>query len=401
MFGGGRNLQLFRAFGIQVSADWSWLIALGYVMFVMVGDYQQMLGADEQNRAFVYGVVVAFAFFGSIILHEFGHAFVARRNGIGILGIDLWLLGGLARMDREPNSPGVEFRVAAAGPAVTLLLAAALLGGAFALHEGPLEELRPLFYEQGLDPTIFALTTLGWINVFLLLFNLIPAYPLDGGRIARAAIWALTGSERSGTMISAMIGRWFGWAMILVGVLFLLQNLVIAGVLFMFMGWSLSQTASAARFQEQYLGEARHLTVAEVMDRQPVAMPADTTAQRALDEFFWRYRWPWFPVVDTSGRFIGLIEQHRVDMLEPSELDARRAVELIQQGSADSRAVRDDTPITALLANEQMRDHGSLMVVTGSGQLSGVITLEQVQRALRDAIARAGERHPPPGAPGP
>lgn len=392
-------MQLFRAFGIQVSADWSWLLALGYVMFVMVGDYQQLLGADQQNLAFVYGVVVAFAFFGSIILHEFGHAFVARRNDIGILGIDLWLLGGLARMDREPPSAGAEFRVAAAGPAVTLVLAAALLGSAYGIHNGPLDQLRPLVYDEGLDPTVFALTTLGWINVFLFVFNMIPAYPLDGGRIARSIIWAVTGSERSGTLISAMIGRWFGYAMILLGGLMLVQGLVIAGALFMFMGWSLSQTARAASFQENYLGEARHLTVAEVMDAQPVTMPADATAQRALDEYFWRYHWPWFPVVDASGRFVGLIEQDKVDSLDPHELTSRLAAELIAQGSGETRSVRDDTPITALLANQQMRDHGSLMAISASGQLSGVITLEQVQRALRDAIARAAEQFPPPGAP--
>src|SRR6476620_9248745 len=130
MLGGGRNMPLFRVAGIQVSVDWSWLLALGYVMFVMVDDYQSLLGPEDQNLAFAYGVGVAFAFFASIILHEFGHAVVARRNNIGILGIDLWMLGGLARMDRDPDTPGAEFRVSAAGPFVTLLLAVGLLSAA-------------------------------------------------------------------------------------------------------------------------------------------------------------------------------------------------------------------------------------------------------------------------------
>lgn len=145
-------MPFFRAWGIQVSVDWSWLLALGYVMFVMVDDYQQLLGPEQRNLAFAYGVGVAFAFFASIVLHEFGHAIVARRNNIGILGIELWLLGGLAKMDRDPESPGVEFRVSAAGPAVTLALAIGLLGAAYGLNPGPTSELEPLQITAGQQP---------------------------------------------------------------------------------------------------------------------------------------------------------------------------------------------------------------------------------------------------------
>lgn len=387
-------MRLFKAFGIQVSVDWSWLLALGYVMFVMVDDYKQLLGPDEQNTAFLYGVAVAFAFFGSIILHEFGHAIVARRNDIGILGIDLWLLGGLAKMDREPKSAGVEFRVSAAGPFVTLLLAIGLLGAAYGLHDGPLDQLQPLTIADDESPLVFALTTLGWINVFLLFFNLIPAYPLDGGRIARSIIWGATGDARRATLVSAALGKWFGYLLVAFGAFLLLaRGSLIGGGLFMFMGWSLAQTAQAATFQEEVLGEARDLTVADVMDREPVTVPAELSAERTLDEFFWRYRWPWFPVVDARGQFVGLIEQHSLDILDPTELGNRYAAELVMPDSSTERAVRDDTPLTALLASEEIRDYGALMAVDRSGLLSGVITIEQVQRALREAIARATGQH--------
>ena len=132
------------------------------------------------------------------------------------------------------------------------------------------------------------------------------------------------------------------------------------------------------------------------MDRQPVTVPSDATAQRALDEFFWRYHWPWFPVVGADGRFLGLIEQHSVDRLEPGELDRRHAADLISPHSSSEVAVSDDTPLTALLANEVIRSHGSLMAIDGAGRLSGVITIEQAQRALRDAIQRATEDLAPP-----
>lgn len=384
-------MPLFRAFGIQVSVDWSWLIALGYVMFVMVGNFQDLLGPVRQNLAFVYGVVVAFAFFGSIVLHEFGHAVVARRNGIGILGIDLWLLGGLAKMDREPPKPGVEFRVAAAGPFVTLLLTAGFFIAAAALAADPGRELEPLRLVAGENPLVFALTTLAWINAILLVFNLIPAFPLDGGRIARSIIWAITRDQRRATVVSSTIGEVFGYGLVVFALVVGVGGgwSLISVLLFLFMGWSLAQTARATRMQEGILGEARDLTVADVMDRQPVVMPADATVERALDEYFWRYRWPWFPVVDSSGVFLGLIEQNAADRVEEHDRTRRRAEELVAPDSRLARSVPDDTPLTALLANSQMRDFGSLMAVDERGLLSGVVTLQQVQRALHDAIARA------------
>jgi Zn-dependent protease len=395
VFGGGKNMRLFKAFGIQVSVDWSWLIALGYVMFVMVEDYQSLLGPEQRDLAFVYGVVVAFAFFGSIVLHEFGHAVVARRNGIGILGIDLWMLGGLAKMDREPQSAGVEFRVAAAGPFVTLLLSLGFLGAAFGLHDGPNSQLEPLTWVEGGSPLIFALTTLGWINVFLLFFNLIPAYPLDGGRIARAAVWAATGDQRRATLAAASVGRWFGYLLVAFGVWMLLRGAYFGGALFMFMGWTLSQTARAASFQENILGDARGLTVSDVMDPQPVTVPGELSAARTQDEFFWRYNWPWFPVVGPGGEFLGLIEQDALDRLDENELASRTAADLIAAGNVGDISVDGATPLTSVVANEHLRMGGALMVTREDGQLAGVITIEQVQRALREAIARATQQSMP------
>lgn len=385
-------MPLFRVSGIPISVDWTWLIALGYVVVVLVGNFQDLLGPDRQITAFLYGAGVAFAFFGSIVLHELGHAFVARRNGIGILGIDLWLLGGLAKMDREPNSPGVEFRVAAAGPLVTLVIAAALLGAAFGFNS---DGSIGVFTYSGNEAWVFALSTLGFVNLFLLVFNLIPAYPLDGGRIARSVIWKVTGDRRRATLSSAALGRVFGWLLMAFGFWLLLRD-PIGGALFLFMGFTLAQSARGASIQEGVLGEANALTVADVMDRQPVTMPSDTTVQGALDEYFWRYRWPWFPVVDRTGRFVGLIEQHSVEMVDDDERPRRQAGELIAPDSRTQRAVQDDTPLTALIANQSIRDYGALIAVDREGLLLGVITIEQVQRALRDAIARATRQDPQP-----
>jgi CBS domain-containing protein len=125
-------------------------------------------------------------------------------------------------------------------------------------------------------------------------------------------------------------------------------------------------------------------------------MPAETSVQGALDEYFWRYRWPWFPVVDRTGHFVGLIEQHSVELIDEPERVRKHASELVAPQSRDERSVRADTPLTALLANQQIRDYGALMAVDRDGLLEGVITIEQVERALRDAIERATRRDPQP-----
>lgn len=388
MFGGSQALPLFRVAGINVTAGWSWLLALGYVVLVLSGSFNEILGPGRDVEAFGYAVASAFLFFGSIVLHEFGHAVVARRNGIGIMGIELWILGGLAKMDRDPASPGVEFRVAVAGPVATAVVAGACLGAAAAVDAGQLRHLIELSARPGDSAWLAGLVWLGVINVYLLAFNLFPAYPLDGGRIARAIVWRVTGDERRATAFAAGLGRIFGGVLVVAGVL-LFANSPFAGVLFMFLGFSIMQSARAVVAQRGLLGEAVRLTVADVMDRQPVAMRDDLSAQRALDEFFWRYRWPWFPVVDVSGRFVGLIEQNAIERVEEGDREGRFVRDLIAPGSGSGRSVSGSTPLTAVLATPAIRDYGALMAVDADGRLVGVITLDQVQRGLRDAISRA------------
>ncbi|HEV7919118.1 MAG TPA: site-2 protease family protein, partial [Solirubrobacterales bacterium] len=279
-------MPLFRVGGISVGANWTWLLALGYLVVVLTGSFKDILGIDAQNTAFAYAVVVSFLFFGSIILHEFGHAIVARRNGIGVLGIDLWLLGGVAKMDRDPSTPGVDFRVSAGGPLVTALISIVCLGLAFAIDPDQARRLALLDSVPNDNPWVASLAWLGAVNAFILAFNLIPAYPLDGGRIARSIAWRITGNREKATTFAAVLGRGFGYLLVILGVWTLSVGNALDGVILIFMGMSLAQSAREATVRGGLLGEASKLTVADVMDRQPVAMPGDVTAERALDEYF-------------------------------------------------------------------------------------------------------------------
>lgn len=370
---GGRSIQLARVFGIRIGVDTSWFIVLFLVIWSLAGAFDEVVSND--TTSFALSVLTALLFFGSIILHELGHAIVAIRNRIEIAGIDLWLLGGIARMRRDADSAGVEFRIAAAGPAVSLLISAVCIGGGIGI-EG---SLRTLF-EDPATPVGAMLSYLGYINAALLVLNLIPAFPLDGGRIARALIWWRTGDRTRATKSAARLGRGFGYVFMGVGAYLFVRGEVIGGIWLGFIGIFLSQAARASEVQTQVTSRIEGLSVADVMDAEPVAMPVGLDLVRAMDEFFLRYGWPWFPVIDATGVFRGLVRRENLEEI-PEDARSWRTVEEVM--SRDAGSVRVDDPLEALLGSESLQALGGIAAVDADGVLRGVVTVDRVRRALR------------------
>ena len=210
---GSRSLPLLKVFGIRVGVNYSWFLILFLVIYIVWDSLRDTLDASN-TTLYVVAVVSAFTFFGSILLHELGHALAARREGIGVEGIDLFLFGGVMKMTREPDSPGAEFRVAAAGPLVTLLIMAGAAGAAVVVAGADgFWDARGSRQRDGRAREV-VLSLLVSMNLVLLVFNLVPAFPLDGGRIARALAWKLTGDRHKSTRIAAFIGVGFGWILI-------------------------------------------------------------------------------------------------------------------------------------------------------------------------------------------
>jgi Zn-dependent protease/CBS domain-containing protein len=385
MLGTGSSIQLARIFGIRIGASPSWFVVLFFFIYV-VSDYFRGILGGSLTQAYVVAVCAVMLFFISLVLHELGHALVARRMGIGISGIDLWFFGGVAKMTRDTDSPGAEFKVAAAGPAVTLVIIAICLGLSALISKGAALDVARLSGDAVVSPVLALLGFLISINVFLFGFNLVPAYPLDGGRIARALIWKLTGDRNRATRIAARIGEGFAYLIIGVGIFLFASGSRFNGIWLAVLGWFIAQSARAAVASTAFTERLDGITVADIMDAQPVSMPATATVSQAQDEYFLRYRWDWFPVVDEHGRFLGVVREPRIDAEIAAGRPALTVAELVDADDADGWRVRSDSPLESLLGDEGLRDRGALMAVDADGVLRGVVTIEQVRRALMAAL---------------
>ena len=385
-------LTLFHVRGIRIGVDYSWFLVLFLVILWLSGFYRDVLGEnqpDDSIAPYALAVASAVAFFGSVLLHELGHAMVALRNGIGITDITLWMFGGVARLDRDSDSAGTEFRIAAAGPAVTLLiaLACAVVGIAAAGSRDFLDAM--LVRDDAEIPGALALVSwLAGINLLILAFNLIPAYPLDGGRIARAIAWAVTGDRSRATRFAALVGQGFSYLFIGLGLFLALGGELLTGIWLAIIGFILGSSARGAVVQTEIQSRLEGISIADVMDPEPVAIRQDETVERALDEYFLRYRWPWFPVTDATERFVGLIERGAADAVSAPE--RRRVADVFEPDASGKLAVRIDAPLEAILGNEALRRLGALAAVDEQGRLRGVVTAQRVGRALRDAGRRPG-----------
>jgi Zn-dependent protease len=371
------SIKLAEIAGIRIGVDVSWFFVLFLVIFVLSKNFRSILDSSD-GVAYLTAVASALLFFASIVLHELGHAFVSRRQGVEVTRIDLWFFGGLATRSRDSTTPGEELKVAAAGPAVTLVIAAVCLGLGWAIDGTSRLWHSATLSGDSVAPALLLLGWLGTINTLLLVFNLLPALPLDGGRIARALIWKRTGDRVRATRSVARLGQLLGWVLGAAGILLAglgdLEGLWLVAMAFFF-----GQASRAAVMQSVFNERIEGVRVADIMDSDPVSVPTELSLDRALDEYFLRYRWSWFPVVDHYGRYVGLVNEEQVR--DGGNLTVGSVVE-----RADERSISAEEPLEALLSSEPLRRFGALMAVDSDGTLRGVVTIEQVRRALASAF---------------
>jgi Zn-dependent protease len=383
MFRRGGSIKLAQVAGIRIGVDGSWFLMLFLVIFLLSGSFRSELHSSDLV-AYLTTVATVLLFFASLIIHELGHAFAARRQGIGVVGIELFLFGGLTQMTRDADTPSEELKIAAAGPFATLLFAllcvavdVAIVGSDRLWHAVTLDGTVPI------TPVLLSLSWLLPMNVLILLFNLVPAYPLDGGRIARAVVWRATGDKLRGTRAAAKMGQ--GFAVILAGVgvwLLLFEHQSFGGIWLLILAFMLGQSARGALMQTAVTERIDGVRVADIMDHEPVVVPAATPVGDALDSFFIRYDAQWLPVVDDSGHFVGIARRERVESAAHGSEGWLTVGSVLESDDASTLRVAADGPLTDCLSRESLGRLGALMAVDRDGVLRGVVTIDQVRRAL-------------------
>jgi len=361
------SFSLGRIAGIDVGVNWSWLVIFALLVWSLAsGVFPRQYEGLGDGTYLAMAIVTAVLFFVSLLLHELGHAVVARREGMEIDGITLWLFGGVAKFKGMFPSAGAEFRIAIAGPLVSLALGLAFLAlGFLAIPSDAVEGV---------------VGYLGWVNLLLLAFNMLPALPLDGGRVLRSALWGARRDFAVATRLAANIGRGFGFFFIAAGLFAFFVWGAFGGAWLAFIGWFLLGAAS---------GELRYLSVREafgglrvrdLMVRDPAVVPPGLSLGRFMDEVVWDKRHTTYPVVE-DGRAVGLLPF--------------RCVAQVPRGEWDERTVRDCMlpleEVTVLTESDPLTDAAAELgeapgvgraLVVDDGRLVGLLSVTDLARAL-------------------
>ncbi|HEY9389694.1 MAG TPA: site-2 protease family protein [Mycobacteriales bacterium] len=365
------SFSLGRIAGVRVGVNWSVLVIFGLIVYGLAGVQFPSLYPGYVGGAYLLaGLLAALVFVGSLLAHELAHAVVARHNGLTVEGITLWLFGGVARLSGEAPSPGAELRIAGVGPLVSLLL-----GVGFAI-------LAVLVRVSGVHGLTIAV--LGWlagINIVLAIFNVVPAAPLDGGRLLRAIVWWRTGDRLKATIRAAQAGRVFGWFLIIAGLLFFLTGQLPGGLWLALIGWFLIGAASAEGQQAAVRQALAGLPVLRIMTSEPMTVPAAMSVHDFLTNYTLAHRHSAYPVLDPAGEVIGLVTHGRITSVPPDD----RARVLVGEAACPMDEVPTTTPnepVADLLPRLGGCAEGRALVFD-QGRLTGIVALSDVTRALR------------------
>lgn len=378
----GGGIPLGHAFGVQIVADWSLLIIFALVAFqlgagVLPGWHPQW-GA---GLVWVVALAAAVLFFVSILLHELSHALVARRFGIPVRRITLFLFGGMAHMEREPTSPKAELLMAAVGPLVSLVIGivSIVIGGVLA---GPALERfadEPELAYASLGPLPTLLFWLGPVNVILAVFNMVPGFPLDGGRVLRAVLWWATGDLRRATRWASGAGRFFGYALIALGVWSIFRGALGSGIWLALIGWFLSSAARMG-YQQVVVREALEgVSVARLMRRQFDVVGPWTRVDQLVYEHVMGTDQQAFPVLE-GDRLVGIVAMHDVRKL-PRDRWGEASVADIMTPASQLVTIDPEASAADALDALATRDVDQVPAVRG-GTLHGMVRRQDLVKWL-------------------
>ena len=359
-------LRLGQVRGIEIRVDPSWLVIAFIVAFFFYALFsQEFANLGPAARGILAGLSVI-VFFGSVLLHELSHSLMAQRLEIPVESITLFLFGGFSKMKMEARQPRDEFLVAVVGPLTSLVLAAIL----WAIGMAGTEVLAP--------PLRFAVMQLAFLNLLLGLFNLLPGFPLDGGRVFRSVVWRASGSLTRATRAAVTGGRIIAALMIALGILSLFAG-YLGGLWMAAIGWFLLQAASAAGQDVTIRHLLREVRAREMMSPELVTVPSGASLQEAVDDFFLRYDHSAFPVEDLDRP--GLLTLRAVRQVPREQWD-RRQVWTVITDLDELCTVGPETPMSEVMDHLQEQDQDRVLVME-NGRVVGIITPRDVARWVR------------------
>ncbi len=363
------NVRLFRLWGIPVELNLSWVLVLVFMTWTFATNYYPFYFPKTfgDSELWILGFATVIFLFLSILAHEFSHSIVAVRSGIPIKRITLFMFGGVARMERDVENPVDELKTAAAGPAMTVVL----VGLFFALSR---------IFPRSTMP--YALVySLMRINMVVLVFNLIPGFPLDGGRILRAGLWYRSGNFVRATRIASGVGKAFAVLLIMLGFLYIFLGSFVGGLWMIFIGFFLHQAAQSGYMTAALRDSIAHLRVSDIMRTSVVTVESGTTLRALVDDYFLKHHFNAYPVIH-GGRLVGLVslaDVKRVDREDWSDV----TVERVMRNDAVRFALRPDDQADRVVDLIMRRRAGRLLVLDDTGAVVGIVTRGDLMEAMK------------------
>jgi len=363
-----KRLTLFHLFGIAIKIDASWLLLAVLVTWSLARGVFPFYFPDQSVATYWWMAVGgAVGLFASIILHELGHAIVARHFGIPIRDITLFVFGGVAEMQDEPPSAKSEFLMAVAGPGTSVALGLALFG------------LYGSVGAAGAWPSFSVVRYLAWLNIVLAIFNMLPAFPLDGGRVLRAGLWAARDNLKWATRIASSIGSGFGVLLIVLGVLAFLTGNIIGG-LWWFMIGMFMRAASQMSYKQLLVRRALEgESLRRFVRTDPVTVPEDVSVRDLVEDYIYKFHYKFFPVVD-DGHLAGCVSTRDVKEVPREEWDVHSVRDILRTCAVNTMVRPDEDPLNVLATMN--RSGNSRLLVVENDQLVGVVTLKDLLKFL-------------------
>ena len=357
--------------GISIEINFTWLIVFGLIIYTFsTGQLPVLLPHATAAQLWITGLITALLFFASLLLHELAHSLMAQHLGAKVARITLFIFGGVSQMTHEPKDPGSEFKISVVGPLTSIVLGLGFL----ALYRGLKLMDMPRLWSA---PCLLV----GEINLLLAAFNMLPAFPLDGGRVLRSILWHTWGSLERATRAASTAGRWFGYLMIGFGIMQLMAGQFTGGLWMLALGWLLSSMAAASYQRVQFDQALGGVHVHDLMSSPVATIPADTSLEDAVHNYFLVARFTAFGV-EEQGQITGLVRMDQIRAVDRSQWPVT-TVGQIMQPLDDKATVRADEDAVEALMKMAENETGRLLVTDWSGKVIGIISQSDIIRLVR------------------